>query len=193
MTADFSLRPGKRLQHIQRSAKAMKWMASVCLVALVPLSVLLVLAVIFPAFVPLIGDNPVSIDNQERTLSELSLAQRGSLTVLLIVSLSLLTGALRALRCLFERIQNAEFFAGRTLDTMASLGIWLISYAIFDFASVPVSTLIATMDYPEGQRVVDVSADGGEIFCMILGTLMVLLGWVMREAASLAEENRQII
>jgi hypothetical protein len=193
VVADISSQPGKRLQRIQRCAQAMKWTASICLAGLVPLSGLLALSVLYPHYVPFIGDNPVSIGEEERMLSELSLAQRGSLTVLLIVSLSLLLGALWTLRGLFARFQNAEFFTGRTLDAMASLGFWLISYAIFDFASDPVSTLIATMDYPEGQRVVDVSVDGGEIFCMILGTLMLLLGWVMREAAALAEENRQIV
>lgn len=187
------MQPGKRLQRIQRCAKAMKWAASACLAGLVLLSILLALSILFPTFVPLIGDNPVTVGNQERTLSELSMAQRGSVTVLLIVSLSLLMGALWALRRLFERFQNAEFFAGKTLDAMASLGFWLISFAIFDFASDPVSSLIGTMDYPEGQRVVDVAVDGREIFCMILGTLVLLLGWVMREAAVLAEENRQIV
>jgi len=183
----------KRLGRIRACASFVKWVLTFCVLALLVLGGSIFLTVLFPALPAINGDESVYIGDVERNFSSMSVLQRALLSLLVAISFFLLVNALWTLRMLCARFQNTDFFSANTLKRMVMAGIWLISYAIFDVASDPVGALIATMDYPEAQRIVDVSVDGDEISCMILGALMLLLGWIMREAALLAEENRQII
>jgi len=183
----------RRLRRIRTGAMAVKWILTAAVLAQLALGIGLCLSVLLPDYSLFNGIDSVSFGDAERALKDMALLQRALLAFLAAVSFFLLTNALWTLRNLCARFQKAEFFSPGTLKSLALAGIWLISYAIYDVASDPVAALVATMDYPQAQRIVDVTVDGGEISCMILGALMLLLGWILREAALLAEENRQII
>ncbi|MCV0427673.1 MAG: DUF2975 domain-containing protein [Roseibium sp.] len=183
----------KRLQRIKLCARLLKWAMTVCALALFVLATVLVLSVLSPEIAFVSGHGTVTIEDTERVIADMSPAQRGALATLVLVMFTLLIGAVWTLRSLSLQFESMDFFSPKTLETVVSLGIWFISYAIFEVASDPVTSLILTLDYPEGEKIIDVTVDGGEIFCMILGALLLLFGWIMREAALLAEENRQII
>ncbi|MCK7612787.1 DUF2975 domain-containing protein [Roseibium sediminicola] len=193
MTTQEQHQQTKRLKRIRGCARAVKWVLTFVVVAQLVFGIALCLSILLPAYSLFNGVDSISTGNIERAFRDMPLVQRALLAFLAAISFILLTSALWTLRNLCARFQKADFFSPRTLKQVAFAGIWLISYAIFDVASDPVAALIATMDFPEAQRIVDVTVDGGEISCMILGALMLLLGWIMREAALLAEENRQII
>lgn len=182
-----------RLQRIRFLAGSLKWGVSVCVFGLAIVALISVASLLVPSFGTLLGLATVSIDETERLLAEMPIGMRLALTTLVVVTLTLLFGALWSLRNLCLQFQNLEFFSSKTSEAIVVLGIWLISYALFGVASEPVAWLILTLDFAEGERIIDVTVDGEEIFCMILGALLLLFGWIMREAALLAEENRQII
>lgn len=182
-----------RLKRIRSCAGFVKWALTLCALALPVLGIGLFLSVLFPSLPSFNGEESILVGDAERSFLSMSFLQRALLSVLIAISFFLLMNALWSLRMLCARFQHMDFFSASALKRMIMAGVWLISYAIFDVASDPVAALIATMDYPETQRVVDVTVDGGEISCLILGALMLVLGWILREAALLAEENRQII
>jgi len=183
----------RRLRRIQLGARLMKWAVSACVPVLIILTALLVLSVLFPQVAALTGEQTISIGDSERAFADLSLVQRSALTIVALCMFTLSFGALWTLRSLCLQFQALEFFSARSLKTVVSLGTWLICCALFEFASDPLASLIVTLDYPAGERIIDVTVDGGEIFSMSLGVLLLLFGWSMSEAALLAEENRQII
>ncbi|MEQ8783658.1 MAG: DUF2975 domain-containing protein [Roseibium album] len=183
----------RRLRRIQLGARLMKWTVSTCVPVLIILTALLVLSVLFPQVAALTGEQTISIGDSERAFADLSLVQRSALTIVALCMFTLSFGALWTLRSLCLQFQALEFFSARSLKTVVSLGTWLICCALFEFASDPLASLIVTLDYPAGERIIDVTVDGGEIFSMSLGALLLLFGWIMSEAALLAEENRQII
>jgi len=182
-----------RLRRIRTGAKIVKWVLTVCTAALFALGLGLFLSVLFPTLTPFNGEDAIYVGDMERSFLSMSFVQRALLSLLVAISFFLLVNALWTLRALCARYQNLDFFSPSTLKRMIMAGVWLISFAFFDVASDPVAALVATMDFPETQRIVDVTVDGGEISCLILGALMLVLGWILREAALLAEENRQII
>lgn len=193
MTRQEQHQQTKRLKRIRNSARAVKWVLTLVVGAQLVFGIGLCLSILLHAYSLLDGVDSIALGDIERAFKDMPFLQRALLAFLAAISFILLTNALWTLRNLCARFQKADFFSPRTLKHVAFAGIWLISFAIFDVASDPVAALIATMDYPEAQRIVDVTVDGGEISCMILGALLLLLGWIMREAALLAEENRQII
>lgn len=193
MTLQETDRRARRLKRIRVCAMTVKWVLSIAVLATLTLGTGLCLSLLFPGLPGLFGSEPLAFGAEKRAFLEMPLLQRALLAFLAAISFFLLSNALWSLRSLCARFQRKEFFSPATLKTVVFAGVWMISYAVFDLASDPVATLIATMDYPQAQRIVDVTVDGGEISCMILGALMLLLGWILREAALLAEENRQII
>ncbi|WP_298986696.1 DUF2975 domain-containing protein [uncultured Roseibium sp.] len=182
-----------RQRRIRFLARSLKWGVSICVLGLVIIALVSVLSILVPSFAAQIGQAAVSIDETERLLADMPVGMRAALATLVLVTLTLVSGALWSLRNLCQQFQKMDFFSPKTSEAIVVLGIWLISYAVFDVASEPVTWLILGLDFAGGERIIDVAVDGEEIFCMILGALLLLFGWIMREAALLAEENRQII
>jgi hypothetical protein len=182
-----------RTRRIQKGARATKWAITLCTLAVLFFWVEDVFAMVMPAH-PFFQDiATLEIGELTRPIVEMTWAQRLPLIALVTVSYSLLAGVTLSVRAVCTRFQSADFFSGKTLDNIFSIGVWFISYAVFNIAAWPVATFIATLDRPENERIVDVAVGSDEVFSLILGALLLLLGWVMREAALLAEENRQII
>ncbi|MHA7772106.1 DUF2975 domain-containing protein [Roseibium sp. M-1] len=193
MSDDGTVLRNKRLRRIYYCAAAMKWAMTLCAMIYVLLIANIAIAFLVPGSEPFAADESISFGGKERTIASMLLSQRVAFTLLLAVTAVLQMGMILSLRQLFKHFQSAEFFVPKTLETLFSLGVWFIAIAVFDIVSEPVATLVGTLDYPQTQRVVNLSLDGSEIFFMILGAFMLIFGWTLREAALLAEENRQII
>jgi DUF2975 family protein len=193
MSAVKVLNGGIRVRRIQIGAMATKWALTLCALAVLLFWLEDILSILFPTHPFFMDVSTLEIGETERPLAEMSLNQRLPLVALTTVSYALLTGVTLAVRTVCRRFQSADFFSRKTLDTVFSIGVGFITYAVFNIMAFPVATYIATLDYPENKRVIDVAIGGDELFSLILGALMLLLGCVMREAALLAEENQQII
>ncbi|WP_428649986.1 hypothetical protein [Roseibium sp.] len=183
----------KRLRYIYYCATVMKWVMNLFVAVFLVLAVNIAVSFLVPGYVPFGGEETITVGSTDRVIADLQFNQRAAFTVWFVVSASLQLGLILSLRRLFCQFQKSEFFVQRTLQAVIALGVWFISVAVFEIASDPLTTLLASLDYPQEQWVLDIALDGTEVIFMILGAFMLLFGWILREAAVLAEENRQII
>ncbi|MEM9631316.1 MAG: DUF2975 domain-containing protein [Pseudomonadota bacterium] len=183
----------KRLARIRHLSAFMKWAVSLVLVLILLLGGLVIVELALPTELLFSPDETIDFAEVERRLDEVPYLQRLGIAGLFGIAIALLSLAVWNIRQVFKRFQAMEFFSPKTLANVISIGVWLIIFAIFDLISDPIGSVILTYDFPPGERLVEVSLDGAEIFCLVLGALMLLLGWILREAALIADENRQFV
>ncbi|GGB50405.1 hypothetical protein GCM10011316_23180 [Roseibium aquae] len=182
----------KRDTRIRRLSAFMKWFVTATLALVILAWGLLIVALVVPE---LIADNTDMLEwgEIERPLLEVPQTQRLGFVVLITVIFSLIGATCWNMRQLFERFRKGEYFATQTLTRIVSIGTWLLSLAVFTVLSGPVGSVLLTIDYPPGERVLHVELDGGELLLLTFGGLMLVFGWIMREAALIADENRQFV
>ncbi len=183
----------KRLTRIRRVSAFMKWAVTIILLILLGLGVVVTIGIALPNELMIGAQETFDVADTERMLGDIPQVQRIGISILAAIAFSLLLAAGWNIRQVFKRFQKMEFFSPKTLANVFSFGIWLIVFAVFDLISDPIGSVLLTYDFPPGQRTVDISLDGGEIFFLVLGALMLLFGWILREAALIADENQQFI
>ncbi|MTI42065.1 DUF2975 domain-containing protein [Roseibium hamelinense] len=193
MTDTLMAERADRLARIRRLSGFMKWFLTVVMGLVVIIGLFLVVTLCLPADLLFTADEMIDIADVERRMGDIPLGQRIAIAGLTGLAFFLIAGACWHIRLVFKRFQHIEFFDPRTLSSVVSFGRWLIIFAIVDLISDPVGSALLTLDLPEGQRSIDVTLDGGELFFLILGSLMLVFGWILREAALIAEENKQFI
>ncbi len=193
MTASEAADRGKQLTRIRRVSAFMKWAVTFILLISLVLGVVITVGITLPAEMLIGADETIDFGETERLLAEIPQMQRVGLSVLTAIAIGILLVAGWNMRQVFKRFQDMEFFAPKTLANVIAFGVWLIAFGVYDLFSDPIGSLVLTYDYPPGKRALDISIDGGEFSFLILGSLMLLFGWILREAALIADENRQFI
>jgi hypothetical protein len=183
----------KRLIRIRRVSTFMKWAVTVVLLIVLVIGVVVTIGIAMPDEFLIAADEVLDFAESERRLGDVPHVQRIGISMLAAVAFGLLLVAGWNIRQVFKRFQQMEFFSPRTLANVISFGIWLIVFAVYDLISDPIGSVILTFDYPPGERMLDIALDGSEFFFLILGALMLLFGWILREAAMIADENQQFI
>ncbi|MEM5582234.1 DUF2975 domain-containing protein [Roseibium sp. AS2] len=181
-----------RLRRIRRLSNAMKWFVTVLLVLMSVASAILVFMLLLPAFLD-VPNGLLDSAGLERKLEEVPVAQRLGLSAMVVLAFFLLRSIFWNLRRLFVQFHDGAFFAPATQAHILNAGFWLIAYGLFDILSDPVSSVLLTWDNAPGARRLEVELSGGEFFSLVFGALLLVFGWIMREAASLADENRQFV
>lgn len=187
------LERNRRLARIRRVSTFMKWFVTAVLAIILVFGVVVTVGIALPNEFMIAADETLDVADVERRLGDVPHLQRVGIAVLSAIAFTLLLIAGWNIRQVFRRFQKMEFFSPKTLANVISFGIWLIAFAVFDLLSDPIGSVMLTYDFPPGERAIDVTLDGGEIFFLILGALMLLFGWILREAALIADENRQFI
>ena len=184
-----------RTRRISNVSAVMKWVLVVFMILVVVIGVLIFLLLTLSTMPELLGvqDEVMDFGESGRKFSELPANQRWMLAI--FVSLSILTFliSLDYMRKIFAAFQKGDYFTSKTLTSMIWCGIWFVIFGVMDFLEEPVSSVLTTMDLGEGEKQFEIALEGGEIFFIIFGVMFITLGWVMREAASLHEENQQFI
>ncbi|EFO29016.1 conserved hypothetical protein [Roseibium sp. TrichSKD4] len=181
-----------RLTRIRRVSRFMKWFVTCVLLLLVAVGLLLSALLVFPG--PFEAMNEMmDLGEVERRLGDVPLVQRAGVSALVVISFGILVGICWQIRQLFEFLRQGDYFSPRTLFRFVGIGGWLIAFGLLDVLTDPLMTLLFTLDLPEGQRQLDLTIDGGELFFIVIGSLMIVFGWTLREAAEIADENRQFI
>ncbi|WP_305989690.1 DUF2975 domain-containing protein [Roseibium sp. MMSF_3544] len=181
-----------RLSRIHRLSSTMKWFVTVVFVLIAVLGSLLALVTLLPVMAGITA-SMLDLADVERKLSDVPLGQRVGLVATVCVAFFLLGGICWHARQLFDRFSNGAFFEPETQSRVVKIGAWLIAYGVFDILSNPISSVLLTWDRAPGQRQLEIALNGGEFLVLIFGALMLVFGWIMREAATLAEENRQFV
>jgi Protein of unknown function (DUF2975) len=71
-----------------------------------------------------------------------------------------------------------------------------VAFCAFPFVQAAVSGLssaLLTMNNPPGERHLAIALEGGHLIIGVAGALMIVVGWVLAEAARIADDNRQIV
>lgn len=182
----------RRLVRIRQVSTAMKWFITVVLVTIAVSGALVVAMILLPALLDVTTET-LELTEVERALGDIPVAQRIGLSLVAVTAFALLLAICWNVRQLFDQFRKAAFFAPETLSRMIRIGIWLLTYGAFEVLSNPIVSVLLTIDFPEGQRQIDMELDGDEFFFIVFGALMLVFGWIMREAATIDEENRQFV
>lgn len=183
-----------RLKRIRQVSGVMKWATTGVVAILILVGVFVVLGFVLPETIDIYsGEDRFEVGDVGRDMIEVPALQRIGLALLTAAGFGILIICTWRIRQLFGHFRQQDFFSSQTLSRIVSLGLWIVALGCYELVSDPIGTAIFTMDLPEGQRGFEITFDGGEIFSLIFGTIMILFGWIMREAASIQEENRQFI
>ncbi|EFO29015.1 conserved hypothetical protein [Roseibium sp. TrichSKD4] len=193
MATDLSARQHPRLNRLYGLSCVMKWVSTLCAAIMVVVALGLALALIDPSLDFLATETAVYLDEQERPYADIPFVQRMGILCLMLVYFGILIAMAWNLRRLFSQFQELRFFELATLNRILLAGSCLIAFGVFDIVEDPISSILATLDYPEGQRQLIVGLDGSELFFLVFGGLILVFGWIMREAAAIDEENRQFV
>ncbi|WP_430513391.1 DUF2975 domain-containing protein [Pannonibacter phragmitetus] len=182
-----------RLQRIQSVSICMKWILTGLVAVTGLLGLLVCLQLLAPWLLGLDPSETVDIGDVNRVILDLSLTQRIGVTLFLLVLLDAMLMMLWRLRQLFTQFAQLDFFSSHTLSCVVQAGWWLVCLGAMDLAFDPVSSVLMTLDLPAGEKQFSLSLEGGQILFLVMGALVLLFGWVMREAALAHEENQQFV
>lgn len=181
-----------RLARIRRISNVMKWVVTAVMIVISVVSALLVVTLVVPA----LALDPAGVlanSGVDRKLADIPIGQRLGLAALVCLAFFLLRRLFWNIRQLFTQFHAGDFFAAPTQAYILNAGFWLLAFGAFDFLSDPVRSVLVSLDNAPGQRQLVLEFSGGEFLYLVFGALMLVFGWIMREAANLAEENSQFV
>lgn len=191
LTAENTARTA-RLIRIRRVSSFMKWFVTLFMLLLILTGLLLSAALLAPQSFDATGEL-IELGEMKRRLGEIGMLQRLGVCALVALAFLMLSAICWQIRQLFEFLRQGDFFSPGTLNRFVAIGGWLIAFGAIDILLDPLGSLLLSFDLPEGQRQLSVYFDGGELFFFVIGGLMIVCGWTLREAAQIAEENGQFI
>lgn len=101
--------------------------------------------------------------------------------------------ALWTARGLFARYGRGDVFSHRNAAAIRRIGLVLLLGTALAIAGRTVALLILTYDNPPGARTLAVSLASHDVLIALLGALLMVMGWVLREATRQADENRLFV
>jgi Protein of unknown function (DUF2975) len=109
-----------------------------------------------------------------------------------VFSLFPLVGAFLAMRRLFSRYHRGEILTDACADDIRLTGQALILVAAATVL-VPMIQLLILSWNTSGGRILSIGIDDGTLGFLLSGAMLTVIGWVMREAARAADENRGFV
>lgn len=109
------------------------------------------------------------------------------------VTLLPVAAALLHMRGLFSRYRQGEILTLPCARHILRAWQALVLLALVQFIILPVQIMVLTADNPAGERIVSLDFTSETLWLLLSGGLLVVIGWVMVEAARAAEENAGFI
>ncbi len=116
-----------------------------------------------------------------------------SLWILTAVYISIGLVGLYFLRRPFQNFANGEFFNLINSLHLKRFSILLFVQAIATPLYFSLSSILLSLNHPDGQKMLSVSFGGNEIKSIVLGMIFWVLSNLLVEAAKLQTENRQFV
>lgn len=107
-----------------------------------------------------------------------------------------LFGALYVLwqmRRLFQLYRRGETLGAPAAVAILRIGAGLLATLILGIISHSLQILVLTLRNPPGERALSIAFSSQDFGLALAGGLMLVIGWVMREAVAAAEENRSFV
>lgn len=93
------------------------------------------------------------------------------------------------MRGLFGRYRRAEILTNPCAHHITRIGQWLMGAAGMALALPTLQGLALTFDNPPGARVLSISASSNTVAVFLIAGLLTVIGWALRDAARIADEN----
>ena len=119
-------------------------------------------------------------------------AQAALLAAMLISSLPALW-ALYHLRRLFQRYATGSVFTVEAAGRLKAVALALLAMVFVRPFSGMLISLAISIDLPEGQRKLAIAFGSNEVWLGLAGVMVLVIAWVIGEAAALAEENQSFV
>jgi hypothetical protein len=104
-----------------------------------------------------------------------------------------LLSALDQARRLFARYQTGEILSDACAGHIHSIGRMLVILAVLGVVVPMLQVLALSWGNPPGQRMLQIGLSSGTIGFFMAGSLLTVIGWVMREAARVKAENEGFV
>ncbi|MBM7067072.1 DUF2975 domain-containing protein [Actibacterium sp. 188UL27-1] len=109
------------------------------------------------------------------------------------VGLAILAIPLWHLHRLLARYALGETLSPACAQALRRIGQGLLAVAAFSFVSNTIDILILTALNASGERTLSIGIEDSDLALVLAGTVVILVGWVMGQAAEMADENRSFI
>lgn len=96
-------------------------------------------------------------------------------------------------RRLFAQFSQRRIFDFATSDIITRIGVGLLIVVCSATLVYTLQVLILTWTNPVGQRALSIMFDDSDVGFLLSAGLLMIIGWAMRDATSLAEENREFV
>jgi hypothetical protein len=97
------------------------------------------------------------------------------------------------LRLLFAAYREGRIFGGEAPTHLLKVGLAMAGNAFAGVLAHSLGSVILTYDNAPGERHFSLMLSDNTYTLILTGGLLVVIGWVMGEAARISDENRQII
>jgi Protein of unknown function (DUF2975) len=108
-----------------------------------------------------------------------------------LLPLSVTIYALMKLKVLFALYESGHIFTEDNVRCFRSLGRALMIWVACDIVSRSLLGIVLTLDNPPGKRLLVLGMDGGDFTGLFVGTVVLIISWVMEEARKMQEDHPQ--
>lgn len=105
----------------------------------------------------------------------------------------LLVYAIYQLRQLFGLYRDGEIFTSKNCACLLHLGYAMLAWLPVGMSFDAIVSLAVTLGNPPGQHYLAIGVHTMDIVVFLMGAVFVVLAWVMREGARIAEEQAQFV
>jgi len=120
-------------------------------------------------------------------------AQLSAAIAVSLVQVAALLFALWNMSRLFGNFRAGRIIAPQTAQRLFRTGQGLVAAALLSILADPVQTVLLSWNLGPGQRQLSVSLSLPDVLFLVAGGLLVLVGYAMREAVALQDENRGFV
>lgn len=174
----------ERTERIRRTSRLFQRL-TLALMGLLPL-----IAGMAWAFIDL---NELDFGYSAEEVGPLTSFERWSAAALSIIPLSVSLLALYNLQRLFALYAKGKFFERENVRCFRNMGWALVVVVPLDILFNSALSVLLSLDQPAGERMLAVSLSSDDLGIAIIGAVIIIVSWVMAEAADLSQDNAQIV
>ena len=161
---------------------------------------MVLLALFAATAIVLTVDNPAAFQNVMHQLLHIERAGIPSapgswilVAMLGALPLAILFFALWQGAALFGDFSKGAVFTTQVSCRLRRMGMALAMLTPAQIVVLALATVILTLSNPPGQRQLSIGISSDQVILLLVGVLLLVIGWVMGEVARMAEEHSQIV
>ncbi len=120
-------------------------------------------------------------------------SKRTVLLLMLSLPLAVTLYGLWNVRLLFGAYARGEVFSTVPAAYIRNVGSAMLVNVVLSVLVHSIGSVVLTIDNPAGSRQLTVSLSSNTYLLLMMGGLLVVIGWVMREAARISDENSRFV